>query len=268
MSRLISENPYTPTGWHSRHNQGRGVAMAIVSDMPDLSHWKTVQEFSITQAALLLSGIDPYDYDNGLYDVKKLHHERWKKAWGISEGIVSAIRRGVLTPVICVTEFVDTDNFGNVFKVEYQRIPPTDRTFEICKDKTIITRDSLFAWVKNERVDFVRSPTPKKVKYVPGWNSNGYQTVINAIPEPVNNTSPLLLQYEHKSEGLEFVQDAIKELWSTYDEDNPQTAPTKKEVIDYLTKRGAGKNMAEAVNLILRPFGLQGIGRRVKKSNR
>lgn len=22
MSRLISENPYTPTGWHSRHNQG------------------------------------------------------------------------------------------------------------------------------------------------------------------------------------------------------------------------------------------------------
>ncbi|MGG5930792.1 protein kinase [Salmonella enterica] len=24
MSRLISENPYTPTGWHSRHNQGRG----------------------------------------------------------------------------------------------------------------------------------------------------------------------------------------------------------------------------------------------------
>ncbi|EDT0007647.1 hypothetical protein YF03_002977 [Salmonella enterica subsp. enterica serovar Oranienburg] len=32
MSRLISENPYTPTGWHSRHNQGGGgVAFELAS---------------------------------------------------------------------------------------------------------------------------------------------------------------------------------------------------------------------------------------------
>ncbi|HDG1668283.1 TPA: hypothetical protein PFE31_002540 [Kluyvera ascorbata] len=65
-----------------------------------------------------------------------------------------------------------------------------------------------------------------------------------------------------------YIQDAIKELWSTYDEDEPQTAPTKGEVLEYLDKRGVGKNMAEAVNLILRPMSLQGIGRRPKKSNR
>lgn len=40
--------------------------MPVVENLPDLSHWKTVQEFSITQAALLLAGIDPYDYANGL----------------------------------------------------------------------------------------------------------------------------------------------------------------------------------------------------------
>jgi hypothetical protein len=33
--------------------------MPVVENLPDLSHWKTVQEFSITQAALLLAGIDP-----------------------------------------------------------------------------------------------------------------------------------------------------------------------------------------------------------------
>lgn len=75
-------------------------------------------------------------------------------------------------------------------------------------------------------------------------------------------------QYEHHSEGLLYIQDAIKELWSTYDEDEPQTAPTKGEVLEYLDKRGVGKNMAEAVNLILRPMSLQGIGKRPKKSNR
>lgn len=49
--------------------------MPIVENMPDLSHWRTVQEFNITQAALLLSGIDPYDYSS-LEDVRDKHHER------------------------------------------------------------------------------------------------------------------------------------------------------------------------------------------------
>ncbi|EHL8229105.1 hypothetical protein KE423_002991 [Salmonella enterica] len=236
--------------------------MTIVDDIPDLSHWKTAQEFSITEAALLLSGIDPYDYPTLEY-VRNKNHERWKKAWGLANGIVTAIRRGLLSPVECITEIENYDNFGNVVGVSYTTIHPTDRTYEICKDKTVITRISLHEWVRKERVDFVR-----RVKYVSGWSVDAPQTVINATPEPVNNTSPLLLPYEHKSEGLEFVQDAIKELWSTYDEDNPQTAPTKKEVIDYLTERGAGYNMADAVNLILRPYGLKGIGRRAKKSNR
>lgn len=39
--------------------------MPIVENLPDLSHWKTVQEFSISQAALLLAGIDPFDFDEG-----------------------------------------------------------------------------------------------------------------------------------------------------------------------------------------------------------
>lgn len=75
-------------------------------------------------------------------------------------------------------------------------------------------------------------------------------------------------QYKHQSEGLLYLQNAIKELWSTYDEDEPQTAPTRVEVLKYLEKEGAGKNMAEAVNLILRPMSLQAIGRRQRKSNR
>ncbi|MEC5783763.1 hypothetical protein QAA37_019905 [Citrobacter freundii] len=50
--------------------------MPVVENLPDLSHWKTVQEFSITQAALLLAGIDPYDYANGLEGVREGANKR------------------------------------------------------------------------------------------------------------------------------------------------------------------------------------------------
>lgn len=240
--------------------------MPIIQDLPDLTHWRTVQEFSISQAALLLAGIDPYDYDNGLDDVKNHRHARWKMAWGFSEGIVSAIRRGVLTPVQCfAVRWAEHDQWSGFW--EHYEIKPTDRKHEISKDKTLITRDSLFVWVESERVDFVRKPIPEKIRNINnGWDSDSSSNVIDVVPDPAIEDIPLLPKYEHQSEGLEFVQDAIKELWSTYDEDDPQTAPTKPEVIKYLTERGAGKNMAEAVNLVLRPIHLQGIGRRIRKS--
>lgn len=240
--------------------------MPIVENLPDLSHWKTVQEFSISQAALLLAGIDPFDFDEGkeLDQVRACNHERWKQAWGMCSGILTAIRRGILTPILCYSEQI-VENWNGPDYIEYTPVKPTDRNCEISKSKTIITRDSLYAWIENENVDFVRKPAPKKVISMK-CEIISPQHVIDVAPEPASGDILFLPKYEHQSEGLEFVQDAIKELWSTYDVDDPQTAPTKKEVIDYLTERGAGKNMAEAVNLVLRPVCLQGIGRRAKKS--
>ncbi|EAM0983022.1 TPA: hypothetical protein ACW2OB_001550 [Salmonella enterica] len=236
--------------------------MPIIEDIPDLSHWKTVQEFSISQAAMLLSGIDPYDYEGGLDEVKKFQHERWKMAWGISEGIVSAIRRGVLTPVQCfAVRWVEHDQWNGYW--EHFEIKPTDRMYEISKEKTLITRDSLFVWVGNERVDFVRKPAPTKInKISSGWNTNSSNEIIDIEPVQVNASPLLLPRYEHNCEGLEFVEEAIKQFWSTYDEHDPSTAPTKAEVTDYLKKKGASSNLAEAVDLVLRPFSVRKVGRR------
>ncbi|WP_449265274.1 hypothetical protein [Escherichia coli] len=234
--------------------------MPIVENIPDLSHWRTVQEFSITQAALLLAGIDPYDYPT-LEHVRDNKHERWKMAWGLANGMVTAIRRGVLTPVECTSEIVEYDNWGNVCDIEYKRLTSaqlTDRAYEISKDKTLISRHSLYEWIKNESVDFARCPRPIPVKEVnpPAIIESSHQVI---------NPDEYLCTYGHKSDGLEYVQDAIRELWSTYDPDDPQTAPTEHEVLEYLKKRGAGSNVAKAVNLILRPEHLKRIGRRPKK---
>ncbi|QPG65839.1 hypothetical protein HFV04_002650 [Pseudomonas sp. BIGb0427] len=54
-------------------------------------------------------------------------------------------------------------------------------------------------------------------------------------------------------------------MWSTYDEGDPSTAPTQEDVVKYLRGRGAGVNMADAVNLILRPANLRRGGRKNKQ---
>lgn len=241
--------------------------MPIIENLPDLSHWRTIQEFTIEQAALLLAGIDPYDHENGLESVRNNYHERWKLAFGLSDGLVSAIRRGVLTPIVCIGEIKYWDQFGNLDGISYQTIKTTDRAVDISKSRTIITRDALFSWVEFEKVDFVRKPIIKKNNTI----EIEVNEVINlpnthVIASKQNYQEPVLLpKWEHKSEGLEFVEEAVEQLWSTYEEDNLQTAPTKEEVISFLKAKGATGNMANAVDLILRPNLVKARGRTPKR---
>ncbi|EBC2161498.1 hypothetical protein J3Y31_003485 [Salmonella enterica] len=238
--------------------------MPVYDNLPDLTHWKTVQEFNIIQAALLLAGIDPFDFDENraLEQTREQQHERWKLAWGMSAGIITAIRRGVLTPILCFSaRLVEQWNGDNY--IEYEIMKPTDRNLEISKEKTIITRDSLLAWVESENIDIARTRRTIKVKQ--------YKEIMRTvITTPITNiqniSAPLALpRYDHKSEGLEFVEEAIKQFWSTYDEDDPDTAPKREDIIAYLQSRGASGNLAKAVDLILRPDALRNAGRRKTK---
>ncbi|WP_339057981.1 hypothetical protein [Candidatus Regiella endosymbiont of Tuberolachnus salignus] len=234
--------------------------MPTLDDIPDLTHWKTVQEFSIEQAALLLAGIDPLDFLGGIEEARKLPHPRWKDAWGFASGMVSAIRRGVLSVVKCVSEETIWENgvWGGECVVVYEEMKPTDRSKEVSKIKTIITRDSLFCWTAQEKVHFVSKPKP----IIP------YQSVKTKTINPNHFSAPpsrALLETTHRSEGLEFVDDAINQFWLTYDENDPNTAPSKSEIVTYLERKGASNNIAQAVDLILRPFTLRNKGRPKKR---
>ncbi|EEP9807341.1 hypothetical protein PP836_003138 [Salmonella enterica] len=240
--------------------------MPVYDNLPDLTHWKTVQEFSITQAALLLAGIDPFDFDEdkALEQVRARKHERWKLAWGMSAGIITAIRRGVLTPILCFSEKW-VENWNGPDYIEYEIIKPTDRSQEISKIKTIMTRDSLMAWIESECIDIAQKP--RKISHE---QSQRYQRCDHSekiIHPPAQDivtiNEPLALpSYEHRSEGLEYVDEAIKQFWSTYDEDDPSTAPKKDDVTAYLQSKGASGNVAKAVDLIVRPDALRNLGRR------
>ncbi len=226
--------------------------MSHADELPDLRHWKPVMEFTIEQAALLLAGIDPLDVET-VEEARFRKLPRWKNAYTHSLAIVSAIRQGLISPVVCRGMVEDWNHGPNL-----QTIKPTDRNTEISIGHTIIARASLMSWVASEGVQFAtikQQPAP---------------AIARPVAPPVTieaEVAPLSLPFrEHKSEGLEFVDDAIRQLWSTYDEEDPSTAPTQKEVIDYLRGKGAGANMAEAVNLILRPANLRRGGPKTKKA--
>jgi len=217
-------------------------------DLPNLEHWKTVMEFTVEQASLLMACLDPLD--TNLEYAQRYKVPRWKHAHAYSMGIVSAIRQGLISPVVCRGIFW-RPGWNNELEQSIETIKASDREAEISVQETIITRASLVGWISSEKVPIIRSRPRATTITLPSAEVTR-SSIIEARPEPL-----ALLHYDHKSEGLEFVKEAIRELWSTFDPADVNTAPTKLEVIEYLKGRGASGNVAEAVDLILRPHELR-----------
>ncbi|GAB3462828.1 hypothetical protein [Azotobacter salinestris] len=227
--------------------------MDYEDDLPNLDHWKSVMEFTGERAALLMAMIDPFDVES-LEEAKRLQVPRWKKAHAHALAIVSAIRQGVISPVACCAYVLEDGQWGGWIAAP---IKPSDRTMEISPAHTIITRASLVNWVVTEKVEVTR-PRPRQI--APAAVQLVTESItIEAKPEPL-----ALPRWGHTSEGLELVDDAIYQFWSTVDPGDPATAPTKSEVVEYLEGRGASKNVAQAVDLILRPENM----RKAKLRNR
>lgn len=211
---------------------------------PDLTHWKTVMEFTVEQAALLVAGIDPFEYS--LSSSRASHHPNWKRAHGVALGLVSAIRQGTLPTVVCQAQS------GEGFEVVTYVIKHNDRSDEISMQDTIITRASLIGWIDAEKVPVVgRKQTPESI-----------QTEPQQPASTPHKDVPMLSFGGHESDGLLYVGKAIEQLWATYDPDDPDTAPSKKEVVEYLKSQGATQNLAMAADRVCRPISLQQRGLR------
>ena len=72
-------------------------------------------------------------------------------------------------------------------------------------------------------------------KLDPNWAPESF-----AIGDPERPNFGLLLE-------------AMRQFWSTYDRDDPSTAPKQADVIDWCEKRGATKHAAKAIDLLARP---------------
>ena len=212
--------------------------MSEVNDLPDLTHWKHVKEFSLNEAALLLCGIDPLDYD-----MKAIHRKatsRWKLAIGMLRAIKSSIRQGSLAVQVAITY----DYNGQSMECS-----PTSYENILDDDLTIITRASLLGWIEREKIDYVRPTSAKKI------NPSSLHPVKDEKPKQ-------LLKTYHRSRGIDLIEIVDQQFYSSYDPENKDTAPRKEEVVNYLNqKHGASKNLASAVDVVMRPDEVKSKGR-------
>ena len=152
--------------------------MSEVDDLPDLTHWKHVKEFSLNEAALLLAGIDPLDYD--MRAIIRKATIRWKLAIGMLRAIKSSIRQGSLAVQVAITR----DYNGNSMECS-----PTSYEDILDDDLTIITRASLLGWIQREKIDYIRPQSVKPLK------PSEYHPVSQVQVKQIVNT-------HHRSRGI------------------------------------------------------------------
>ncbi|HBC2932313.1 TPA: hypothetical protein KC498_000041 [Escherichia coli O146] len=62
-------------------------------------------------------------------------------------------------------------------------------------------------------------------------------------------------------DGLQLALMVQYEFWSTYDPEDRTTAPSKKQVVDFLVSRGASRNLAVSIDKVVRPASMKTGGR-------
>ncbi|UHL62755.1 hypothetical protein LSG25_11735 [Paralcaligenes sp. KSB-10] len=126
----------------------------MAEEYPNLDHWKHVEEFMVYEAALLMAQIDPYDYPDGIEQLKEWDHPRWKTAKGYQRAIATAIARGVLTA--SHIHVIETNYDGQSYIAKFDESRHT--WADIDTSGSTITRQSLFGWIRKQNIILILPP--------------------------------------------------------------------------------------------------------------
>jgi hypothetical protein len=73
------------------------------------------------------------------------------------------------------------------------------------------------------------------------------------VPEAPDFTNLVWPWGRHSTGALRKLAEVANKLWKDYDPDDPSSAPTNRQVIEWLTGQGVAKRTAEVMATILRP---------------
>lgn len=124
--------------------------------------------------------------------------------------------------------------------ISRKELPATEGVNERNEKTWRIAADALQAWCEAKGIAYPlpRAPAmPHAKKPVP------------VMPQPPVGRWPW---GDHSTRALELLADAAKQWWSTYDPEDPGTAPTNSAVIEYLTAKGVSVKLADSIASILR----------------
>jgi hypothetical protein len=97
-----------------------------------------------------------------------------------------------------------------------------------------------------------------------GSNTKKYHAAAHDVAAPASFGDHIKL-HDHVSEGLTLVSKVIEQLWSTFEPDSPQTAPTVEELKAFVVSQGGSGRMADAINRVTRPYFLAKNGLRNRR---
>lgn len=215
---------------------------------PDLKSWRLIKLVTLTEASLLVSGINPYHYSsfadyNFLNELNNRKPTNWEHAHIMLRALLEAIcTHEIKSPMIRILD--EQYNNGYEYTDEQAKIGIEDME-RIVFTKTKIHRDELSKWLK---------------KY--GYLDTPQQTVINnknAMPqqaEPINHIEVLSLpQPTYTTPLLEIVDAVIDRFWSGYKPDENMVFEKQLEIERWIKENYpdiANPYIAKAIDRICR----------------
>lgn len=120
-------------------------------------------------------------------------------------------------------------------------LPATKSTTKQNQATWQITALAFHAWCETTGLDYPLLQPNQETKRAP-------VTAPVDIPKSLNRWP----WGNHTTKALELLADAAKQWWSTYDPDDPSTAPKNNEVIAYVRAKGESTKLADSIASILR----------------
>jgi len=189
--------------------------------MADLSHWDIIDLFGVMDATALIAGIDPADI--GVND-------NWKITMPINRRMESDFQIALQSDLL-----VKPSNALKCWWMESGQ-PLNENGADFNKQK--FSRNELARWL------------------IAIGQKSSYQFDRNRS-EPIQAPSGRWPWGNHHTELLGHLEAAARRYWQNYDPADATTAPTNKDVAEWLiTERKLSQKPAESIASMLRPDGL------------
>ncbi|QOR40105.1 hypothetical protein HNO52_17455 [Billgrantia diversa] len=230
-----------------------------------LSPWHVSPRLSFDDVAALLAGFDiSLAKTENVHDHEIKEYEEWCRV------IIHAAKDGELAPIqveIYTEDAVPDPQIEGNLVLGFDWVPCIDEKWRCFPDQAIrmnLERGEVYRWLKSKGA--ADEDIPEALRMMPKAESQEIKqpeadgkkkTHLESSQDGLGEAQ---IFAKHESDGLRLVADVIREFWSTYDPDEPATAPSSAEVKNHLIEQGASARLAEAVDRVCRPSGLQKAG--------
>jgi hypothetical protein len=218
--------------------------------MTDLSHWDFAEVFDGYEAAALILGLEPRDSDGEQGRIRVVTDS-------MEQHYKNVLCRYQLK-ILCHEESSETR------KIELESTSMGDLYHNFWLH---VVETPFIDWLNNSRLHEFQRQTFGRYRIVSWLREIGRKSIYQFdLRTPIEATDVVLPNEPiasiwpwgaHHTEALGHLEAAANKFWRLYDPEDDSTAPTNKQVAEWLqSKRGLSQKMAEAMASILRADGL------------